>query len=92
VERARDPAVQRTPGRRTVVTGELLDGNEHREWICFEPTEVARSTEAEEARVRQRRRRRGGQAALSLALLGRLPEHRADPARGYDEPVLVFAR
>jgi hypothetical protein len=74
------------------VTGELLDGREHRGWIRFEPTEVARSAEAEEARVRERRHRSGGQAALTLALLGRLLEHSTDLARRCDERVLVFAR
>ncbi len=89
VERARDPAVQRTPGRRAVVPGELLDGGEHGGWIRFEPTEVARPAEAEEARVRQRLHRRGGQAALTLALLGRLPEHGADPACRCDEDEVI---
>ena len=54
------------------------------EWIRLESTEVARSAQAEEAGVRQRRRRRGGKAALSLALRGRLLEHSTDPVCGRD--------
>ncbi len=72
-------AVQRTPGRRTIVPGELLDGCEHRGWIHFEPTEVPRSAEPEEARFRQCLRRRGRQAALTLAFLGCLAESRRRP-------------
>ena len=72
-------AVQRTPGRRTIVPGELLDGCEHCGWIHFEPTEVPRSAEPEAARFRQCLRRRGRQAALTLAFIGCLAGHGADP-------------